>query len=375
MKVAINLWTLKNKNKEGIGWFAYYTTKHIIKAHPEVEFHLFVSKKTEISELKASNVKVHRLFPDKRHPALYILFLHYLLPLYLKKIKPNVFLSPDGMLSVHSSVKQLPVIHDINFVHFPKDSKWYNRWYYNKHFPKYAQIASRIATVSYYSRNDIANTFKVPKNKIDVVYNGLNEHFIENTNCISPAFSIEKPYFLYIGSVNPRKNIARLILAFSEFKRGKNSDIQLVIAGAKGWLLQDVQNALDNSEFKSDIVFTGRLTDGELKFVLSNALALVFIPYFEGFGLPLIEAMSCNVPVISSNVTSLPEIAGDAALYVDPYNTTEIANAMKRIFEDPYLRKLLISSGIQQAKKFSWEQTSERLWNSIMKVTAVDGNN
>lgn len=368
IKVAINLWILKNSNTEGIGWFTYYTTKYLIAQHPEVEFHFFTAKNFSIQELYVSNVKVHPIFPNKRHPVLYILYLHYILPFYLKRIKPDVFLSPDGMLSLHTTTKQLSVIHDINFVHYPNDSKWYNSWYYNRYFPKYAHIADRLATVSNYSRDDIATTFHVSLDKIDVVYNGLNDHFgSEVISDEDKVISFDIPYFVFVGSINPRKNIGRLIQAFDEIRK-TGRVAKLVIAGAKGWLLKDVQDALENSNYKDDIIFTGRLTNEALKQVLSKALALVFIPYFEGFGLPILEAMACNVPVISSNVTSLPEVAGDAALYVDPYNIHSISDAMIKMFDNIDLRSTLQMKGKEQAKKFSWKKASERLWDSIEKI-------
>lgn len=369
MKIAINLWVLKDQHKEGIGWFTFYTVDWLIKQHPDVEFCLLVSANFNRSQWTAPNVSYHTVFPNKRHPALYILYLHYIVPQFLKKIKPDLFFSPDGMLSTRASCPQVPVIHDINFVHYPRDSKWRNRWYYNRYFPRYARLAKRIATVSDYSRQDIARQFQVSVNKIDVVYCGLNEFF---TAAGSPSpvdvIPADKPYFVFVGSVNPRKNLARLIQAFDMF-RASGREATLVIAGASGWLLNDVKAAYDTSTWKQDIIFTGRLSNEQLKTVLSEAMALAFVPYFEGFGIPLIEAMACNIPVIASDITSLPEIAGNAAVYVNPFKPAEIAEAMCRLFDSPALREQLMENGKKRLPTFTWEQTAQRVWQCILSAT------
>jgi len=284
-------------------------------------------------------------------------------------MKPDLFLSTDGFLALGATCKQLPVIHDINFLHHPKDSKWLTSRYYNYYFPKFAREAARIATVSEFSKKEISRHYKIDPDKIDVVYNGIHSFFKPLDEITKQKtrekFSYGKNYFVSVGSLHPRKNIPALIKAFSLFKKESHSDLKLVLAGPGFWGLADIHKALDDSGVKEDIIFTGRLSDDELANVLGSALALTFIPYYEGFGIPLVEAMEAEVPIITSNVTSLPEVAGDAALLVDPKEVTDIKNAMLRIFHEENLRKVLIAKGIIQKQKFSWDKSAELLWESI----------
>jgi len=287
-------------------------------------------------------------------------------------MKPDLFLSPDGFLSMGANCKQLPVIHDINFLHHPKDLKWLTGRYYNHYFPKFAKEARRIATVSEYSKQDIAKNYGINPERIDVVYNGINPFFKPvdepTKQTIREKITGGKQYFVYVGSLHPRKNIPALIRSFSQFKIESRSDIKLVLAGPNYWGMQDIYTVINQCGVKDDVVFTGRLPDEELALVLGSALALTFIPYYEGFGIPLIEAMAAEVPIIAGNNTSLPEVAGEAALLVNQNNTEEIKQAMLRLYQDKKLQKKLIEKGGIQKQRFSWDKSAELLWESILKT-------
>jgi len=287
-------------------------------------------------------------------------------------MKPDLFLSPDGFLSMGATCKQLPVIHDINFLHHPKDLKWLTGKYYNYYFPKFAKEASRIATVSEYSKQDIAKNYGINPERIDVVYNGINPFFKPvdeaTKQTIRKKITGGREYFVYVGSLHPRKNIPALIRAFSQFKLESRSDVKLVLAGPNYWGMQDIYTIINHCGVKEDIVFTGRLPDEELALVLGSALALTFIPYYEGFGIPLLEAMAAEVPIIAGNNTSLPEVAGDAALLINQNNTDEIKQAMLRLYQDKKLQKDLIEKGVIQKQRFSWDKSAELLWKSILKT-------
>ena len=371
MKIAFNLWTLKNKQqREGMGWYITHTLNYFLKNYQQVEFIFFTTRDFDTEEFAALNVKIVKIFPNKRHPVLYIPFLHYLLPFHLRKIKPNLLVNCDGMSCLYTKTPQLPIIYDIHFLHLPKDVKWYNRWYYNRYFPLYARSAERIATISEFSRKDIAEHYLVAESKIDITYCGVNDYFMQDLPMPQPFRFHEiiagKPYFFFIGSLNPRKNIARLIDAFSKF-REEGGDAKLVLGGAKGWLMDAMDAAYTASKYKSDIIFLGRVADNEVKPLLQHALALTYVPYYEGFGIPLLEAMICSVPVITSNVTSLPEIAGDAAIYVNPYEVDSITAGLHKMYSDKNLRMELILRGSERYKLFTWERTALLLWESITK--------
>ena len=355
-----------------MGWFTYQTLKHITTKNPDVHFVFLFDRNFDPDFIFSDNITPLVLSPQARHPILYYAWFQHSVKNLLNKMQPDLFLSPDGFLSIGAKCKQLPVIHDINFLHHPNDSKWLTSKYYNYYFPKFANIASRIATVSEYSKQDISKNYKIPLQKIDVVYNGINSFFKpiddQTKQQTKLKYTSGKNYFINVGSLHPRKNLPNLIRAFSLFKKETQSDFKLLLAGPNYWGISEIHHIISETNLKEDVIFTGRLADEELNLVLGSAFALSFIPYYEGFGIPLIEAMQAQVPIITSNVTSMPEIAGSAALFVNPFEISEIKNAMLQLFIKPELCKQLVANGIKQKQFFSWEKTADLLWDSILKT-------
>ena len=373
MQIVVNTRLLLKNRLEGMGWFSYQTLKHITQKHKDVHFVFLFDRAYDPEFIFSDNITPLIVGPQARHPILYYAWFHVSVKHMLNRLEPDLFLSPDGFLSLGAKCKQLPVIHDINFLHHPKDSKWLTAKYYNRYFPLYAKAATRIATVSEYSKKDISENYKIDKNKIDVVYNGINEFFKPldefTKSTTRRKFANGCEYFVYVGSLHPRKNIATLIKAFGEFKKEKTTKTKLVFAGPAAWGMSDTYELIKKSGVEGEVIFTNRLNNEDLALVLGSAMALTFIPYYEGFGIPLVEAMAAEVPIITSNVTSLPEIAGDAALLVDPLQVNEVKNAMVKIFQDEALRNSLVEKGKLQREKFSWEKSGELLWDSIIKAT------
>ncbi|MDD4108063.1 MAG: glycosyltransferase family 1 protein, partial [Prolixibacteraceae bacterium] len=283
----------------------------------------------------------------------------------------DIFLSPVGYMSLRTKVPPLAVIHDINFVHRPADLPWLKAEYYNFFFPRFAEKAKRIATVSSYSKEDIVDSFNIDRGKIDVVFDGVNQNFTplsdDERKGVRDQIASGSNYFLFVGALNPRKNVCGLLKAFDVYKSRSGDDVKLVIVGGQMHKTGPIFRVYENMKFKSDVIFTGRVSVANLRQIYGAALALAFVPFFEGFGIPVIEAMSAGVPVICSNVTSLPEVGGDAVLYTDPSDIDEIADAMIKISEDVDLRRLLIERGFNQSHKFSWENTAALLWECIEK--------
>ena len=263
-------------------------------------------------------------------------------------------------------------MHDLNFEHYPEDTPLLARKFYRKYFPLYAKKAIRIATVSEFTKKDITEQYGIAANGIDVVGNGANTLFAPSTEedkiNTRKKYSSGCPYFLYVGALHPRKNIPVLLKAFDEFRKEFSSTIKLIIAGGKMWKNEQLEEVYDSMQFRDEVIFTGRLSTDELKDVLASAMALSYIPYFEGFGIPIVEAMYSGVPVITSNVTAMPEVAGEAALLVDPRSVDSVKDAMMRIVKDEKLRKELILKGEIRKKDFSWDRTAELLWKCILKT-------
>ena len=372
MIIAVNTRLLIKHKLEGIGWFSFETLKRITQQHPEHEFIFIFDRKFDKDFIFSKNIKPIVIGPPARHPFLFYLWFEFSVTKILKQIKPDIFLSPDGYLSLRTKIPSLAIIHDLNFEHYPEDLPWLVKKYYKYYFPKFAKKAKRIGTVSEFSKSDIIKQYSIPKEKIDVIFNGANENFKAPTELIKQEtlkiYSKGKPYFIFVGSLHPRKNLSNLFKAFDKFKQTDNSEIKLLIAGEKKWWTQDIENAYKQMKFADDVIFIGRVSEEKLANIIGSALAMTFVSYFEGFGIPIVEAFYCETPVIASNVTSLPEVAGDAALFIDPFSVDSISDAMQKIATDENLRKDLIKKGKIRKQEFSWQKSADLLWKSIEKT-------
>ncbi|OFX57662.1 MAG: glycosyltransferase [Bacteroidetes bacterium GWB2_41_8] len=371
MIIAVNTRLLLKGKLEGIGWFTFETLSRITREHPEHQFVFIFDRPYSPEFIFSGNVTPIVVSPPTRHPFLWYIWFELQIPRILKKYRADLFFSPDGYLSLNTSVRQLAVIHDINFAHRPKDLPWLKAKYYNYFFPLFARKSRRIVTVSSYSKEDIHKTYNIVNDKIDVVYNGINTLYTptsaEEKQLAKANYSGGKEYFLFIGSLHPRKNVGGLLLAYDAFRASVESDVKLLIVGESMFKTRDIEQTYNAMRFKDDVVFTGRLGNEALHQVLGASLALTFVPFFEGFGIPVIEAMNAGVPVICSNTTSLPEVGGDAVLYADPFDVSQIAGAMVKLYKDKEHRESLIEKGFRQKEKFSWDKTAGLVWRSIEK--------
>jgi glycosyltransferase involved in cell wall biosynthesis len=371
VRIAVNTRLLLKDRLEGLGRFTFETLKLITQSHPEHEFFFLFDRPFDTNFVFADNVTPIVVRPPARHPLLWYVWFELSLPRVLKKINPDLFLSPDGFLSLNSNVLSLPVIHDLNFAHNPQDLAKSHAWFYNRYFPKYAQKAKRIATVSEFSKTDISKQYGIAPSKIDVVYNGVSERFKpldeNHKKAVLDKWSNGKPYFIYVGAIHQRKNIERMLAAYDRFREG-NSEHRFVLVGNKKWWTSTMQETLDVMKFKHEVVFTGRVSDEDLNDLMGAALANVYVSTFEGFGIPIIEAFQSGVPVITSNVTSMPEIASDAALLVYPLQSESISDAMIELASSNQLRLELIKKGHERAAHFTWIRSANLLWESIEKA-------
>ncbi|MDZ4844629.1 MAG: glycosyltransferase family 1 protein [Chitinophagales bacterium] len=372
MNIAVNTRFLLKNKLEGIGWFTYETMLRITRNHPEHRFFFFFDRKFEEEFVFSKNVTPLILHPQSRHPVLWYWWFEQAVPAALKKVNADLFISTDGFLSLKTDVKTLLVIHDIAFEHFPQHVGMLTRKYLQHYSPLFAKRAQRIATVSEFSKQDIIRTYGIEQSKIDVVGNGAREIYRPKSELEIAAarnkFGISGAYFMYAGAIQPRKNLANIFHAFDAFKEKNPGNVQLVIAGRKAWKFKEALDVYESMTNKADVLFTGHLSSEDLASLMAGAIALLYVSLFEGFGIPIIEAMNCGTPVITSNVSSMPEVAGDAALLVQPESVSEIAEAMEKILKDTMLRKDLIEKGFVQKEKFSWDKTADALWISAEKI-------
>ena len=264
------------------------------------------------------------------------------------------------------------VTHDIAHVHLPMHIPARFRYYYDFFVPRYLRRAERIVTVSEFSKRDIAQHYKIANEKIAVACNGVREDFQPlseaEKNAVKQQYADGQDYFFYVGAVHPRKNVHRLIRAFDAFKKRTQAPAKLLIGGRFAWQTGEVKAAYDAADCKDDIVFLGYIPDAELPQLMGAALALTYVSLFEGFGVPVLEAMHGDVPVLTSNVSSLPEVAGDAGLLVNPLDVEAIASAMQQLYGNAALREKLIATGNIQRQKFSWERAAEIVWEHLCNL-------
>lgn len=372
LKIAVNTRLLIKDKIDGIGLFTFEIFKIIAKQHPEHIFYFIFDRKPSAEFIFEKNIQSVVLLPKTRHIYLFPFWYQMLLKKALKRLNPDVFIATDGMFPLKSNIKTLAVIHDLNFEHYPETLPKNVLKYYLNYFPQFAKKAIRIATVSQFSKNDIIKTYQINADKIDVVYNGANIDFKpiteEDALKIKSKYTQQQPYFLFVGTLHPRKNILRLLMAFNRFKTQTNSPIKLVLAGRKMWWTKEINTFFEQMEAKNDVIFTGRISNEELIKITAAAYAITYVPIFEGFGIPLVEAMRCGVPVITSNVTAMPEVVENAGLLVNPFSEEEIANAMLKLVSDEKLRTTLAQKSLQQAAKFNWEKSAQLLLKSIEKT-------
>ncbi|MBI1780506.1 MAG: glycosyltransferase family 4 protein [Sphingobacteriales bacterium] len=369
MRIAVNTRFLLKDYLEGYGFFVQETFRRIVLAHPEHEFIFLFDRPYNNEFIYAANVTPVVTGPPARHPILWKLWYDYKVPAALRKYKADVFVSADGFLSLRTKVPQCVVVHDLSFLHYPAFIKKSHGIYLKNQQPKFVENAKRVATVSEYSKKDIVEKYRVNENKVRVVYSAVKNgyHPVDESvkEKIKAKYTDGKEYFIYVGSIHPRKNLMNLLKAFSVFKKKMKSNMQLVIAGRLAWKFDAFTEGLKTYKYRNEVRLLGYLPQQELIDVTASAYALVYPSLFEGFGVPPLEAMNCEVPVITSSVSSIPEICGDAALYANPEDFEDVADKMMLLYKDEQLRTNLIAKGKIQAKEYSWDKTAALLWNCI----------
>jgi len=372
MNIAVNTRFLLPDYLEGYGYFVFEVFKHLTNKYPEHNFIFIFDRGWDKQFIFSSNITPVVIGPPARHPLLWKFWYDVKIPAVLKKHKADVFVSADGLCSLTTAVPQCLVLHDLAFVHYPAHIRKSHYIFYKRYVPKFVKKAKAIATVSEFSKRDIVDHYKVDPDKIDVVYSAAKDIFKPVSAAVKEQvknqYTDGKEYFLYIGAIHPRKNLVNLLKAFSVFKKRQKSSFNLVLAGRLAWKYDSFIQNLKRYKYRDDVIMLGYLSEDELVKITGSAYALVYPSLLEGFGVPVIEAMKCCVPVVTSSHSSMEEIAGDAALYADANDPDDIADKMMLVYKDEKLRDHLIRKGDAIAKKYSWQRTADLLWQSIQKA-------
>ncbi len=362
MRIAINTRFLLSGKLEGIGIYTQEIVKRVVQQMPEHQFYFLFDRPLSKEFIFADNVIPLIVSPQARHPLLWYYWFEQSIPKVLKKYHIDLFFSPDGYCSLATSIPQIITIHDLGFEHYPEHTPLLVRNYYQHFTPKYCRKATQILAVSEFTKQDIMARYGIDENKMEVVYNGFEKSDIKHAEQVTyKNLSSDLPYFIFIGAVHPRKNVLTLLKAFEHYKIQSNSTHKLIIIGRKAWMNNDLDSYYNSMKFKQEVMWIEQCDRTTLLSILKNACAMVYPSWFEGFGIPIVEAMQLGVPVICSNVSAMPEIAGNAAILVNPNSADEIATAMQTISDTPDLRTALIQKGMENAKRFSWDVSANKV--------------
>ena len=355
---------------EGIARYIYETTRRMVAAHPEDEFHFLFDRAYDEQYIFGPNVIPHIISPPARHPFLWYLWYEWAIPRVLNKIRPDVFLSGDMYLSLKSKVPTVMVSHDLNFEHYPEFLPSLVAKYYRHYSPKYHRRADKLIAVSKATKADIIKTYKIAEQKISVATNATPEGFYPFSKTekeeARTKYAEGAPYFLFVGSLHPRKNLIRLLKAFDKFKSGGHPH-KLLIYGRQFFKTGDIFDTHKNMEHNTEVLFLDSSTC-TVPEIMGGAAALCYPSLFEGFGIPILEGFAAEVPVITSDISSMPEVAGEASILVDPLSESSIQKALVTIAEDKNLAKELITKGRARKEIFSWDKSAEVIYAGLQSV-------
>jgi glycosyltransferase involved in cell wall biosynthesis len=286
----------------------------------------------------------------------------------------DIYHGPDFVLPpLNKKIRKVVTIHDLAFLEHPEYAVPSLAAYLRKVVPEAVNAADAVAVVSHEVGRTLTTHFQTPAEKLVVIENGVGKSFRRITDPIILAatrhkFALQHPLVLAVGTLEPRKNHIGLIKAFYQAQKKKNGPAMLAIAGGQGWLYEETMRVVDELKLGKKVRFLGRVTDLELITLYSMADIFAFPSFFEGFGIPPLEAMACGAPVITSNVSSLPEVASDAALLVNPHNIDEISQAITRLLEDEQLRVDLQKKGYQRAEQYTWDKSAQKMLHAYQKL-------
>jgi len=381
MKIGVDIRVLMDEYYSGVSEYAANLLSAILTLDSENDYKLFYNSWHNLDKRLSSWQREKAVVYGSHIPNKIFNYFCQKIFAYPKIDKflggVELFWSPHfNFTSLESKTKKIITVHDLSFLRYPKFfSVRKNIWHHALNVKNNLRLADKIIAVSENTKNDIIELAGVSPEKVQVVYSGNNAAkgiFLENeaTEFLS-KHNLNGRLILYLGTVEPRKNIGGLITAYNFLRFGsvEFADVKLVIAGAKGWKNKKIYSQWKLSPYKDDIIFLGYISQKEKDILYSKASVFVYPSFYEGFGFPPLEAMTNGLPVVCSNVSSLPEVIGNAALMINPFKPEEIATALKMILSDASLREMLITRGFAQIKKFSWEKTAQEYLNVFNELT------
>ena len=360
MDIAINCRSFLNKNYTGIGRYTYHLLKSLSEIDNQNSYLLYARKGIFNHNRKITNFGAKNFF-------LRIDRFHKGLEKTVGKIDIYHSPSPDTV-NINHGVKIVVTVHDLIFKTFPQGHTQKTIEETEKQFENFINKASKIICCSKSTMHDLQKYFHVKDEKVSLVYQGVDKNVFyiigkeeeRQAEHTLRSKGIRDPFILFVGTIEPRKNLENLLYAFEKIKAKQMFNGKLVVIGMQGWMSEGIEGLIRKLELEDDVLFLGYLPDEELRYFYNKAEVFIFPSFYEGFGFPIVEAFSCGTPVITSNISSCPEVAQDAALMVDPHNFEDIAQAIARIVHDPKLKRELREKGLKRAGDFSFHNTARK---------------
>ncbi len=374
MKIGIDAQTILNPkmgDAAGLGHYTYQLIRYLLKIDQENEYFLYFNyrvREKDIKKFNRPNVKIRR-FPFSCYKKfLPLAYSEMLASAFFFRDQLNVLHIPGGRAPLTYKRKMVVTAHNLGVKKFPELFSKREQIIF-KIKPAAFKRANAVIASSEAAKNDLKNNFEISEDKIKVIHNAFDEKFFKDVSVseiqkVKSKYKIDGEYVLFMNTIKPLNNLARLIEAFSKLRlllKGKkpNSNYKLVLAGKSGWMSGEIHQIAKDFGLKNEVIFPGYIDPKDLNALFAGADVFVSIPIYEEFGAPVLEAMACGVPVICSNVSSLPEITGGSAVMVDPYDINGIKSAVLKILDNDKLRDDLEKRGLEQAKKFHWKKTAK----------------
>ncbi|MEO0232317.1 MAG: glycosyltransferase family 1 protein [candidate division WOR-3 bacterium] len=368
MKIGISGFSIHGTGKRG-GFWEYFKTliKILSKKIENEEVFVFIPKGIleELDKINNKNFNFIEINTFKKGTQYFECFI---LPFYLKKYKINVLHFPNFASPLFLNIPYVITVHDLAFLKFKEGFKRHDLFYWRNIFRLAVKKASLIIAVSENTKKDLNFFWNIPLNKIKVLPS-FSSLIYEDVKEIKEKYNLKYPYFLFVGTLEPRKNLERTIEAFLSFSKKIEENVKLILIGQRGWKCERILRKIE--ENKGKIIWFNNISKKELPFFYKNAIALLYPSLYEGFGLPIIEAYKFNLPVITSNVSSLPEVAGKGAILVNPYDIKEIESAILKIYLDKDLKSKIVEYQKEEIKKYDYERIGEEilsLYRSLVKI-------
>jgi len=363
MIIGVDASKLVSSHKTGVELSTQELIKAVLRQDKVNTYWLYSPTPLPKKFLISDRVK-NKVLPGKRLWTLYVLSQE------LKRTPPDIFWSPSNFFPRNLPKKAVITIHDLAFYLFPEDYSFKSRWLSTWALKKAIRQASNIIAVSKQTKKDLKNHFAVPGENIEVIYHSLRQDLFKNQNPdeFKKLYPKLGKYFLYVGRLELKKNLLNIIQAFYKFTKNSEEPVKLFLAGSPGFGYKKIVKLIKNLNLEDKVVMPGYIDDDHLDLLYKNSLGLIFASFYEGFGLNILEGFAAGIPVITSNLGAMREIAGNAAYLVDPFNIKDIAKSFSQVADDKNLRQQLINKGTNRLKDFSWEESADKLislWSKI----------